>query len=158
MKRYLLIILLLAICGISSKAQGIVYQPFIPENNPALSYTPPTYIPRQTRRPVAPSASKISEQIVMTDVYDVGNDAIYYGQIKVTEWSDGDVFLDLVGLKSNDKWYSVKLGVLPIVGLLSEPELNDEAKSFLLMCNELAVGMAFSENKIYLVGLRRQEE
>lgn len=135
-----------------------MYKPFIPENNPAPSYTPSSYIPRQVRRPVAPSASKISEQIVMTDVYDVRNDAIYYGQIKVTEWSDGDVFLDLVGLKSNDKWYSVKLGVLPIVGLLSDPELNDEAKSFLLMCNELAEGIAFSDNNVYLVGLRRQEE
>lgn len=156
----LLIILLLAICGISAKAQ-IVYQPFIPESNPEPSYTAPAYTspsynyaPRPTR-PAQPSVSIVSEQILIFDTYDVKNDIICESQVKSTTWSNGRVDLVLVGLKPQQNWISMNLGVVSIGSLLSEPNLDDSAKEFLLTCSELAEGIAFDDDNCYLIGLRQ---
>ena len=151
----LLIISLLVICGISAKAQ-IVYQPFIPKSNPVPTYTPPSYIPRPTIRPSAPSATKISEQSVMTAVYDLKKDAVYDAQVKITTWSDGDKFLTLVGLKPDGKWELVKLEIFPIISLLENSELDTDAKEFLLTCNEVAEFIVFSDDNIFLTGIRQK--
>lgn len=150
----LLIVLLLAICGISAKAQ-IVYQPFIPPSDPVPTYTP-SYIPRPTMRPSAPSATKISEQSVMTVVYDLKKDAIYDAQVKITTWSDGDKFLTLVGLKPDGNWKLVKLEIFPIISLLENSELDTDAKEFLLTCNEVAEFIIFGDDNIFLTGIRQK--
>lgn len=150
----LLIVLLLAICGISAKAQ-IVYQPFIPQSDPVPTYTP-SYIPRPTMRPSAPSATKISEQSVMTVVYDLKKDAVYDAQVKITTWSDGDKFLTLVGLKPDGNWKLVKLEIFPIISLLENSELDTDAKEFLLACNEVAEFIIFSDDNIFLTGIRQK--
>lgn len=158
MKRFL-IILVLAICGISAKAQ-IVYQPFIPKSNPEPAYTAPTYTspsynyaPRPTR-PAQPSVSIVSEQILLLDTYDVKNDIICEGQVKCTTWSNERVDLVLVGLKLQQRWISMNLGVVSIGSLLTDSNLDDNAKEFILYCSELAEGIAFDDDNCYLIGLR----
>lgn len=156
----LLIILVLALCGIAAKSQ-IVYQPFIPERNPEPAYTSPTYtspsynyVPRPTR-PVQSSVSIVSEQILIFDTYDVKSDIICECQVKCTTWSNGRVDLVLVGLKPHQNWISMNLGVVSIGSLLSNSNLDDNAKEFLLTCSELAEGIAFDDDNCYLIGLRQ---
>lgn len=158
----LFIILVLAICGISAKAQ-IVYQPFIPKSDPEPAYTAPTYTspsynhaPRATR-PAQPSVSIVSEQILIFDTYDVKNDYICESQVKCTKWSNGKVDLVLIGLKPQQNWISMNLGVVSIVSLLSNPKLDDNvnAKEFLLTCSEVAESIAFDDDNCYLIGLRQ---
>ncbi|GHV02022.1 hypothetical protein FACS1894159_10550 [Bacteroidia bacterium] len=159
MKRLLLIIALL-VCGIAVASAQIVYKPFIPQRSStsAIDPFPNTYRPNPAPAYSAPAVTKVSEQIVTLDAYDVKNAFPCKVQVREVVWSNNNIIHTMVGIKSGEQWLSVNLEVKYIANMLSEPNIEREAKEFLLQCNEVATHLAYlsGENTVFLIGLREQ--
>ena len=157
-KNILLFIVLFCVVAMSNaQIQPIIYKPFIPQRSSEPVFNPlPTYVPIPPPAQSVPAAHKVSEQIITLSAYCIKNDCLCKVQVREEIWSDNDMFHTMVGVKYDEQWRSVNLEVHYIAKVLSEQNIEERMREYLLQCNEIATHFAFSnaEDTVFLIGLR----
>lgn len=160
MKKLLLsFFLFIALYFTSNGQNGLVYTPSVP------NITLPTInIPRapvneyygMSVSPSRPALSLIDQEVKIAQALLVNSDNVSLCQVQISikYYSDESAEYEVIGIKQNNSWSSIKGNLIYIPNYLSQPRLTSELKSFLLLCNEYANFITEFNGGLLLTGLK----